>query len=98
MSDKLYFKSIDGTNCYLLEDHLKDARLEGIAEVTLIEALPDDGTTDFIWCTHYGECVELHLCKKSECPYYESKSGRGRCNNKGHLYLHGEEVTFQVPE
>ena len=94
--DELYFKSIDDTHCQPLEYYLNDAKLEGLTEITLVKAYPDDGTTDFIWCTYNGECVEHIDCTKRECAYYESKSGRGVCKYRGKLYLHGEEETFKI--
>jgi hypothetical protein len=95
--EKLYFLNIDDTNCHSLSDRLNDARLDGLEKVTLIEAIPDNGTSGFIWCIQHGECVERQNCKKALCSYYESKSGRGVCSNRGKLYLHGDEVTFDVP-
>lgn len=94
-TNKLYFENIDSIHCYKLEYHLHDAQFEGLEEITLVEALPDD-MKEFIWCTYYGDVVERNECKKSECPHYESKSGRGVCSNRGKLYRHGEEVTFKV--
>lgn len=95
-NDKLYFESIDATWCQPLEDFMRDAKLEGLKEINLIEAIPDNDNTDVIWCAHYGECVEKNICKKSECDAYESKSGKGVCLNRGHLYMHGEEVKFII--
>lgn len=96
-SEKLYFKDIDSTTCSSLSDMLNDARLDGLETITLVEAIPDNGTTDMIWCTYNGEVVEKSECKKSLCSYYSSKSGRGTCANRGNLYLHGEEIVFNVP-
>ena len=96
-NEKLYFLNIDDTNCYPLSDRLNDARLEGLQKVRLVEAVPDNGTSEFIWCVQHGECVERYNCKKAVCSYYESKSGRGVCSNRGQLYFHGDEVTFDVP-
>jgi len=94
--EKMYFKNEDSETCQTLEDLLKEAKEDELTEITLVEAEIDDGTTDFIWCTHYGTVVEKDECKKSLCPNYESKSGRGKCSNKGQLYLHGESVKFNV--
>lgn len=94
--EKLYFRSIDDTICETLEDIISDAKLDGLTEITVVEALPDDGTHGFIWCTVNGECIEQSECKKSQCSSYASTSGRGRCQNKGKLYLHGEERTFKI--
>lgn len=94
-NDKLYFENEDALNCYPLEDHLQDAKLEGLKSVTIMEAIPDDGTNDYVWCTIY-DAVEKSNCTKSQCSRYESKSGRGKCSNKGNLYLHGEKITFDT--
>lgn len=94
---KLYFREIDSTNCYLLKDQLNDARLEGLEIVTLVEAIPENENIDLIWCTYHGEVIEKEDCKKSICPYYSSKSGRGKCEHKGNLYGFGDEVKFKVP-
>lgn len=96
-SNKLYFGSIDDTFCSPLEDRLEDAREEGLTEITLVEAIPDMNNPDFIWCMHYGEVTDRSECRKSQCTDYESKSGRGKCANRGNLYRHGEEATFQIP-
>jgi len=93
---KFYFKDIDDTFCVSLEDHIHDAKIEGLSEITLIEAIPDKDNKDFIWCTHFAECGERSFCKKSVCDSYSSKSGRGKCKHRGNLYEHGEEVKFNV--
>lgn len=96
--EKLYFKDKEDTFCTSLESRLEYAADEGLTEITLIEAIPDDGNHDIIWCTQYSECTEKSECKKHICPGYSSKSGRGKCEHKGNLYLHGEEVKFKVPD
>ena len=96
-NEKLYFLNIDDTNCYPLSDRLNDARLEGLEKVTLVEAIPDNDNPDYVWCAQHGEVTERQECKKSICSYYESKSRRGVCSNRGNLYYHGNEVTFNVP-
>lgn len=93
---QLYFRSVDDTFTETLEDLLSDAKIDGLSEITVIEAIPDNGTSDMIWCLYHGECGEKSECKKSICPQYESKSGRGACKHRGKLYLHGEEKTFKV--
>ncbi len=93
--EKLYFRDEDSNHCYSLEEHLREAKQDDLKDVELIEAIPDDGTSDYIWC-HVLDAVEKSQCSKKCCSYYESKSGRGRCDNKGSLYLHGEKKTFKV--
>jgi hypothetical protein len=98
VKEKLYFKSIDDTTCYDLQTHFKDARDEELIKIKLVEAIPDDGTNDMVWCTFHQECTEKYLCKKNHCEQYSSKSGRGVCEHRGKLFLHGEEVEFEVPQ
>lgn len=91
--EKLYFTSIDDTFCQELKHYSKEDLEE--LNYNLIEAEPDDGKSGFIWCSYKGECVEKYECKKSECPYYKSKSGRGKCQNKGSLYWHGKKINVR---
>lgn len=95
-NEKLYFKNIDSTHCMPLEAFVDDAKDDELEELTLLEAIPDNDNTDYVWCSQSGEVTEKYMCKKSECTSYESKSGRGVCSNRGNLYRHGEEVTFKV--
>ncbi len=94
--EKLYFESINDTSCHDLSDLLNNARIDGLTEVTLVEAIPDNETSEYVWCTHEGEVTERDMCRKSECSFYSSKSGRGVCESRGKLYLHGNEVTFNL--
>ncbi len=95
-TEQLYFESIDEVFCRPKEYFLEDAELEGKTEITLVEAIRDLDNHEFIWCTHEGEVTGREMCKKAECPYYSSKSGRGVCEHRGKLYSHGEEVTFKL--
>lgn len=96
-SKELYFKSIDDTMCYGLEQHLLEAKEEGLEKVTLIRAYPDKETKNHVWCTHFAEVIDRNDCKKISCNYYKAnKSGRGACVHRGKLYLHGESVEFKV--
>lgn len=96
--EKLYFENIDDTTCYPLSDRLNDARLEGLREVTLVEAIPDNNNPEYIYCGLAGEVGERSECKKAECSSYSSTSGRGKCKHRGNLYTHGDEITFDVPQ
>jgi hypothetical protein len=95
---KLYFESIEDTICASLEFLFEDARDKKLTKITLIEAIPDYETNDFIWCSYHQECGEKEQCKKSCCEHYSSKSGRGVCEHRGNLFLHGEKVVFDVPQ
>lgn len=94
--NKLYFKDIDDNICSSLQSHLEDAKLEELTEITLVEAIPDNDNPEHIWCTKLAEVTERQDCKKSLCSYYKSKSGRRKCEHRGNLYSHGDEVTFKV--
>lgn len=94
-SEKLYFENEDSHHCYPLQHFIDDAKLEGLKTITVLEAEPSN-IDDFIWCTYYGEATEKSQCKKSECSKYSSKSGRGKCDNKGKLYNHGESITVTI--
>ncbi|MDQ7950154.1 MAG: hypothetical protein AAGB30_11125 [Pedobacter sp.] len=93
---KLYFANIDDCNCYPLSYHLNDAKIEQLNTINLVKAIPDNNNPDYIYCKFAGEVGDKSQCKKSICDAYSSKSGRGNCANRGRLYLHGEEVTFNV--
>jgi meiotically up-regulated gene 157 (Mug157) protein len=93
---KLYFRSVDDNICYSLQKHIEDAKDEGLTKITLIEAIADNSTNDYVWCNDYGDVGEKSLCNKANCPSYTSKSGRGKCEHRGKLYLHGEKVVFEV--
>ena len=93
---KLYFRDIDSEICYKLVGFIAEAIDEELEEVTLVEAVPDFDNKGYVWCTSDGTCVERSQCKKAYCTGYQSKSGRGVCENRGRLYRHGEEHTFKV--
>lgn len=97
MKKQLYFKSVDDVICYPLEGHLAEAKSEGLKKIKLIKAERDTVTNDYVWCTHHGDVVDKCDCTKAQCSYYQAnKGGRGVCVNRGKLYLHGEEVEFEV--
>jgi hypothetical protein len=97
-----YFHPNDETTCHdfewLLADCIAEAKEAGEDEFTLIEAIPDNDNPHYVWCTHYSEVVERTDCKKSLCPHYESKSGRGVCQHRGNFFEHGKKVTFKVSD
>ena len=93
---KMYFKSEEDSFCSDLECFLIDAEHEGLKEIELVEAIPDNGNNDIVWCTYHGATEEKDLCRKAHCSYYSSKSGRGKCEHKGNLYLHGNKVKFKI--
>lgn len=96
-NQKLYFRSIDDTFCEPIDGILAEAKYEGREKVTVLEAIRDRETKEYVWCTHFGEVTERSECVKSCCSSYEpNKSGRGTCSNRGKLYRHGDEGTFDV--
>jgi hypothetical protein len=95
MKRELYFKNEDSENCYCLEDHLNEAREEGLTEITLLKAIPDDNS-DYIWCMYMGEVGDRSECSKAACSYYPREQKGGKCPLRGQLYQHGEEETFKI--
>jgi hypothetical protein len=94
---QLYFLNEDDTTCHTLEERINDAAFEGLEEITLLVAVPDNDNPDYIWCGHEASVGERSECKKAHCIYYKSKSGRGVCEHRGNLYSYGEAVKFEVP-
>jgi len=95
MKQKYYFQTSSSEMAFTLE-YFEDEVPEEGDEITLFEAIPDNSNQDYIWCTHYHEIVDKDQCKKSFCPHYESKSGRGVCKNKGNLFEVGNPVKFKL--
>lgn len=91
-TDKYYFRDEDSTMCHPLDYFDEGDFDDDDDEKTLIEAVPDNDTKDFIYCGLDQEVSEKSMCKKSECRGYTSKSGRGVCARRGKLYTHGEKV------
>jgi hypothetical protein len=90
---KLYFLNSSQNHCHTLDSFdLEELEDEGFE---IYEAIPDNNNKEFIFCTYYGEVVERELCSKKWCPYYESKSGRGVCSNRGKLYEFGEKINVK---
>lgn len=77
-------------------ENTPEAREDGLSEITLFEAIPDNGNPGYIYCTVIGEVGERSECRKAVCPDYESKSGRGVCKYRGKLCTHGDKVTFKI--
>jgi len=96
--NEMYFRNIDSEICEELQDLLDEAKHEGLDKITLVEAIPDNGNPDTIWCSLEGTCSERSECKKAICNGYTSKSGRGKCDYRGNLYLHGNEKTFIIED
>lgn len=95
--EKLYFQNENAEVCNPLEYFLHDAKLDGLKEITLIEAIPSNSVNDHVWCTYFLAVSERSECRKSICNKYESnKSGRGTCIHRGKLYDHGESFTFKI--
>lgn len=93
---KLYFKSVDDNHCQSLEDHLNEAKADGVTDtITIIEAIPDK-VSGYIWCTLCGAAVEKWNCSKKACSSYEKPLKGNACAHKGQFYTYGEDVLFDV--
>ena len=88
----MYFRNEDPEMCETLDSILKDC--VGLNEIAVYEAVLEKDS-EYVWCNEFGLTDRWH-CKKSECDYYESKSGRGVCNNRGGLYSVGNPVTIHL--
>lgn len=98
MKEKLYFSDIDSENCYPLYYFIEEAKINGIEEITIIEAIPDFYNKEYIYCSLVGEAGDRSECNKASCGSYESKSGRSVCQHRGNLYTYGEEIKFKVSD
>lgn len=95
MKKKLYFKDKDSEFCYDLARHIREAKEDGLKEITLTEAIPASKDSEFFWCT-LGECaVEKSECKKYLCEEY-SKHKSNTCEHRGKYFEYGDDVKFDV--
>lgn len=94
--EKLYFKNEDDNFCCPLEDHINEAKENGLDEIELIEAIPSK-EKGYIWCTYYASVVEQPQCCKAECERWERYKNSNLCYNRGQLFSFGEKVKFKVP-
>ena len=92
-TEKLYFLDSSSERCYPL-DYFSLEKLEEV-NYELYEAIPDNDNKDFIFCSLVVEVGEREFCKKSECKYYTSKSGRGVCSYRGKLFEVGKKVNVK---
>lgn len=95
---KFYFENVDSEICYQLEHFIDDAKAQGLKTVTILEAEEDDSMPEYVWCAFDGSTADKSCCNKKSCNAYRSKSdnGKGKCEYRGKLYSHGDEVTFDV--
>jgi hypothetical protein len=93
---KFYFGSKDDEYCHTLEALIAEAKQNGEKEIEVYEAVPDHSQTDFFFCTSLEEVVDHEECKKSECEYYESKSGRGVCMYRRLCSTAGKKITVKI--
>ena len=56
--ETLYFRSEDDNTCHTLSHFISEAKFEGLSEITLIEAEPDNNNPDYIFCMDSGEVGE----------------------------------------
>lgn len=96
MKKKLYnFKDKDSDFCYDLARHLREAKEDGLKEITLIESIPASKDSEFFWCTIGGCAVEKQECKKSQCDSY-SKHKSNTCEHRGRYFEFCNYIKFDV--
>lgn len=93
---KFYFRTEDDQWCYSLKEHLADAKDEGLTEIELFEAVPENVDGMFL-CRAVDEYAEEGYCGKL-CEKYAPKNGKsGMCKHKcNKFYAHGEKAVFKV--
>jgi hypothetical protein len=96
MKEQLYFRDEDSECAYPLSHFIEEAKEEGLKEITLIEAIPDNDNPDYVYCKLIGEVGDRSECCKNQCDSYESKPGRSVCVHRGRLCVFGEEKTFKI--
>jgi len=89
-----YFENEDASMCYPLDYHITNAKSNGIEEIELIEAIPDNYNKDYVWCTEVENVVEKRECNKT-CSYYQ-KSKSYICELRGKLHEYGESIRFNT--
>jgi hypothetical protein len=95
-TEKLYFEDETSDVCSELFNFLFNAKADELTEIELIEAIPDNETKSHIWCTEKCNAIHRSECRKSQCSYFTSISGR-ICDFRGKLYTKGKKVKFTVP-
>lgn len=93
---KLYFRNENSSFCSDLESFKIDAKHEGLKEIELVQAIPDNGSSDLVFCLYHGDVEEKQLCKKSNCSHYLSERGKRKCEHKGKLFLYGDKVKIKI--
>lgn len=92
---KLYFATLDSEMCHTLDYHLDDAKENGLSEIELYEAIPDNDK-EYFFCRAVGECAVKGDCGK-HCEEYDPRNGKfGICRYKGKCYTPGNKLIFKV--
>lgn len=91
---KLYFKNEDATKCYPLAFHIKNAKDDGLEEIELFEAYPDDDK-EFVYCKVIQKVCIAKDCTE-HCEDFTLHSREGKCIHTGLLMAHGDKVKFKV--
>lgn len=93
--EQLFFRDEDSTTCHSLGHHLVEAAAEGLTEVRLHEAVPDD-SKDHFWCRAFGEVLitEDADCGRGCSMYDPMNKISGKCSHKAKCHTWGEKRTF----
>jgi len=93
---KLYFKSADSEMCHSLDVHIDEAKMNGMEEIELFEAVPIKDA-NYFWCKANLAVGEKGECGKI-CNDYKPRNGKsGACRYYSNtLYERGEKVTINV--
>ena len=91
----MYFSEEGDNVCIELSDHIQAAKIDGLKEIELIEAIPDNSIKDHVWCMELENTVERSDCSKCNCHMWTSSNGRV-CDFRGKLYKPAQKVKFDV--
>lgn len=93
---KYYFLTELSEMCYTLDYHLTDAKEQGLTEIELFEAVPENNDKYF-WCRAAEEIFEHEACGKSCIAYQPCNGKSGKCRFKQNtMFEHGKKVKFEV--
>ena len=96
MEINLYFRTSDSEICYPLKYHMEQAKIYGLSEIELFEAIPDN-TPGYFFCREFGQIGEDGSCG-IQCDRYSPRNGRsGMCRHRSNqMYEHGRLVKFET--
>jgi len=98
MKTTYYFRSKDDGICYTKEYFIEEMAFDGLTEMEVYGAIPDD-PGNFFFCIEHQFCGEKGdgLCGK-DCKEYVPRNGiKGCCKHYSvRTYIHGNKVKLTI--